>query len=71
MVDLGNLYQLGTIVEKNHKRAYEWYLKAAMSGDPGAQWAVARMCERGEGVPMNLEESEKWYLASAEQGYGD
>ena len=71
MNDLGNIYQEGVVVEQDSKVAYGWYLKAAMAGDAAAQWAVARMNEFGEGVPVDLEEAEKWYLPAAEQGYAD
>ena len=71
MNDLGNIYQQGVVVEQDLKTAYDWYLKSAMAGDAAAQWAVARMNEIGEGVPVNLEDSEKWYLSAAGLGHAD
>ena len=71
MNDLGNIYQEGVVVEQDSRIAYGWYLKSAMAGDAAAQWAVAHMNEMGEGVPVNLEESEKWYLLASEQGHAD
>ena len=57
-----------------YKDDYVWQekfksqLPAAKSGDAKAQYDVAAMYEKGNGVARNEEKAFEWYLKSAEQG---
>ena len=67
--DLGEMYSLGTGVEKNDEQAVYWYLKAAEHGDPHGQWRLAQIYAGiGTGVALNKEQARYWYLKAAEQG---
>lgn len=41
----------------------------AEEGDSDAQYSLAELYCRGDGVPRNYVEAEKWYLLSAKQGH--
>jgi len=45
--------------------------KAAEQGDADAQYDLALMYEKGEGLPQNYAEAFKWYRKAAEQGHTD
>lgn len=44
-------------------------LRAAVAGDRGAQFRIARMLERSDGIARDLPAAAAWYGKSAEQGY--
>ena len=44
---IGIMYAMGLGVEQDYERAFEWYLRAAMKGHPGAQSGVAWYYEVG------------------------
>jgi FOG: TPR repeat, SEL1 subfamily len=47
---------------------YEEILEKAETGDPDAQYKLARMFHDGDGRKVNKIEAEKWSRKSAEQG---
>ncbi|GGB10910.1 tetratricopeptide repeat protein [Allosediminivita pacifica] len=47
---IGVIYALGLGVEQDHVRAFEWYLRSAMKGHPGAQSGVGWYYELGLGM---------------------
>ena len=47
-------------IEKNDKKAFEWYLKAAEAGNTGGMYFVAFSYANGIGVQKNKETSQKW-----------
>ncbi len=57
---IGVMYAMGLGVEKDDVRAFEWYLRSAMKGHPGAQSALAGItklagaCPRGSGPGLTL-----------------
>mgnify|MGYP006093238833 CR=1 FL=1 len=55
-------------VEKDMKKAFEFYLSAANLGFPLAQYNLGSYYESGEGVIQDLKKAFKWYLEAAEQG---
>jgi hypothetical protein len=61
--DLGEMYHLGSGVEKNEEQAAYWFHKAAEEGDSRAQWWLGCL-SRG-----NAEQTANWYRKAAEQGY--
>lgn len=62
----GNIYHPGS--DENDA---EFYMHAALRGDPVAQCYLGIMYEKGMGVPMDRHEAAKWYRHAAEQGYPD
>lgn len=66
--ELGKLYQSGNGIDKDSKKATEWYKKAAEQGNADAQNDLAKCYYYGEGVEKNLLEAAVWYRKSAEQG---
>jgi len=42
--------------------------EAAEHGDAEAQYELAVMCQRGDGVPQNYHKAVRWYAKAAEQG---
>ncbi len=69
---IGVMYALGLGVEKDEVRAFEWYLRAAMKGHPGAQSGVGWYYEVGIGLPSpDLLRAYVWYVLSAIGGDPD
>jgi len=59
------------LVRKTHrdlKKAFKWYLKAAVRGQATAQFNLGVLYQNGLGVSKNLKEAFTWYLKAAEQG---
>lgn len=53
---------------QNHQEAAQWYRKAAEQGDIDAQYNIAQMSYKGDGIQKNYEEAAKWYRKIAESG---
>lgn len=69
---IGVMYALGLGVEQDHRRAFEWYLRSAMKGHPGAQSGVGWYYETGLGmVAPDLVRGYMWYVLSAIGGDPD
>lgn len=69
---IGVMYALGLGVEKDQVRAFEWYLRAAMKGHPGAQSGVGWYYEVGIGLPApDLVRAHVWYVLSTIGGDPD
>ncbi len=67
--NLGHLYRWGKGTDKNPGKAAYWYLKAAKAGFDRAQYNIAMMYLKGEGVPQDFYESVRWLKLSANQKY--
>ena len=62
---IGVMYALGLGVERDDVRAFDWYLRAAMKGHPGAQSGVGWYYEVGRGMPApDLVRAYAWYVLS-------
>ena len=59
------------IFPKNEALAYEYALRAAVSGFPTAEFAMGYFNEIGIHVPSNLKEAKIWYGRAAEHGNED
>ena len=69
---IGVMYAMGLGVPRDDVRAFEWYLRAAMKGHPGAQSGVGWYFEVGRGVAApDLVRAYMWYVLSAIGGDPD
>ena len=69
---IGVMYAMGLGVERDDVRAFEWYLRSAMKGHPGAQSGVGWYYEVGRGMPApDLNRAYMWYVLSAIGGDPD
>jgi len=69
---IGVMYAMGLGVERDEIRAFEWYLRSAMKGHPGAQSGVGWYYEIGRGMPApDLIRAYMWYVLSAIGGDPD
>jgi len=69
---IGVMYALGLGVARDDRRAFEWYLRAAMKGHAGAQSGVGWYYEVGRGLPApDLVRAYMWYALSAIGGDPD
>ncbi|MDZ7823956.1 MAG: tetratricopeptide repeat protein [Ahrensia sp.] len=69
---IGIMYAMGLGVEKDDRRAFEWYLRASMKGHPGAQSGVGWYYEVGRGLPApDFVRAYMWYTLSAIGGDPD
>jgi|TARA_B100000809_G_scaffold262515_1_gene313646 hypothetical protein len=69
---IGVMYAMGLGVERDDIRAFEWYLRSAMKGHPGAQSGVGWYYEIGRGMPEpDLIRAYMWYVLSAIGGDPD
>ena len=51
---IGVMYAMGLGVERDDRRAFEWYLRASMKAHPGAQSGIGWYYEVGRGVSKDL-----------------
>ena len=66
---LGIHYSLGLGVDRDYKKALEWFGKAAKAGHPDAQCNYGDLYNYGLGVPKDNYEAFIWYFAAAQQGH--
>jgi len=60
-IELGNRYQTGREVPKNHATAVHWFAMAAGQGDPYAAVQLGACYDDGLGVPKNDQNAYEWY----------
>jgi len=69
---IGIMYAMGLGVERDDIRAFDWYLRSALKGHPGAQSGVGWYYEVGRGLPApDLVRAYMWYVLSAIGGDPD
>lgn len=69
---IGVMYAMGLGVARDDVRAFDWYLRSAMKGHPGAQSGVGWYYEVGRGMPKpDLVRAYAWYVLSAIGGDPD
>lgn len=69
---IGILYAMGLGVERDDRRAFEWYLRSAMKGHAGAQSGIGWYYEVGRGLQeIDLVRAYMWYTLSAIGGDPD
>lgn len=64
----GELYYLGTEVEKDYKKAKKYFEKAAEYGNKSAEGYLGLFYEKGYGVEKDIEEALYWYKEAAYKG---
>ena len=65
---LGLIYEQGSIVRQNYKKAIEWYTKAALQNNADAQFSLGNLYFFGNGVSQDLEKAFDWYKKAANAG---
>jgi TPR repeat protein len=65
---LGIMYEYGRGVERDDRKAVQWYTKAAVQGVAGAQYRLGVLYDNGWGVPESDIDAVKWYREAATQG---
>ena len=62
--DVRATYALGEHYDyfRKYKKAFKFYLKAAIAGVPEAQFNTASMYEHGEGIKRDIVQAVRWYL---------
>ncbi len=69
---IGVMYAMGLGVEQDYERSFDWYLRYAMKGHPGAQSGVGWYYEVGLGMPApDLMRAYMWYVLSTIGGDPD
>ena len=69
---IGVMYAMGLGVRQDYQRAFDWYLRSALKGHPGAQSGVGWYYELGLGMPApDLVRAYMWYVLSAIGGDPD
>ncbi|MCR4754495.1 MAG: sel1 repeat family protein [Lachnospiraceae bacterium] len=56
-------------VDKDDKLAAEWYEKAALAGNPEAQYRIAQRYKNGLGVEKDIDKAQKYFELSKKAGY--
>jgi uncharacterized protein len=62
------MYAKGDGVRQDYVEAAGWFRKAAVRGDPDAQFYLGALYERGDGVPQDYVQAWAWLKAAAAQG---
>lgn len=68
LLSLGERFEKGVDVEENLEKAFYYYEKAALSGDPAALNKLGNMYAQGKGCTKNASKAASYYLAAAEKG---
>ncbi|MCX8501912.1 MAG: tetratricopeptide repeat protein [Alphaproteobacteria bacterium] len=64
---LGQAYENGEFLDKDHNKALEWYQKSAAQGNDQAQLALAINYETDESNPESLQKAIHYYQLAADQ----
>ena len=62
-------YQTGTGVDKDLRKAWEWYGKSAAKGNTEAQYDIGTLYRDGIGTKQNFQESAYWFRKAASNGH--
>ncbi len=57
-------------IDKDAKKAAQWFQKAASQGLMEAEIVLAALYDSGVGVNLNVREADKWYKRAADHGSG-
>ena len=62
-------YQTGSGVEKDLRKAWEWYGKSAAAGNTEAQYDIGTLYRDGIGTARNYKEAAYWFRKAASNGH--
>lgn len=65
---IGQRHYDGMGVPRSHRRAMEWWLRAANAGHAGAQYSLGVLYFDGVGIKTDFAEGCRWLGAAARQG---
>lgn len=67
---MGQAYYSGNLngIQRNYEQAVQYWMKAAEMGHPRSRWAMGYMCEKGYGVPKDINSAVRWWEAAAALG---
>lgn len=69
---LGSLYEEGKQgLQKNLKKAAQWYRKAADQGDAQAQYNLGLLYEEGKGMPQDYYAAAQWYQLAVDKSLSE
>jgi serine/threonine protein kinase len=68
MIELGEIYAAGVIVNRNDVEAIRWYRRAADAGDARGMLYLGGMYSLGTGVPQDYRVAARWFQAAADAG---
>lgn len=66
---LGYMYEMGLGTESNPLQAAVAYMVASDNGVAAADYRLGLLCEKGHGVPQDLEMARRWYNKALEKNY--
>ena len=67
---LGVLFDTGTGVGQDYRRALDWYQRGGAAGNRTAMFNAAVMFDAGRGTPADLPTAVTWYERAAAAGFG-
>ncbi len=70
-LELGMMYETGTVLERDFKKAAKWHRKAAEQELAEGEYQLARDYADGLGVKPDAMEALRWYRKAAAQGFVD
>ncbi|MGH9421535.1 MAG: hypothetical protein ACRD3J_16275, partial [Thermoanaerobaculia bacterium] len=62
---------LRSLQSGDHANALASFRRAALQGNPTAQYNLALMYDKGQGVPRDYKEAAAWYSKAAAHGLGE
>jgi hypothetical protein len=68
MIEIGNMYEYGTIIQKEYDLAFEWYQRSAELGNTLAMLHQANMYLFGYGVEKNIQKSYELHVLGEKLG---
>ena len=67
--NLGICYQNGIGINKNDRKAFDWYFKSARGEYLSAQNVLGDYYQNGIGIEKSFEKAIHWYNKAAENGH--
>ena len=71
MKKMAAIYREGKLIEQDFSKALEYYRIAALHGEEDAMEAMVDMCEQGQGVPVNDEDTLNFVLRLTKKMYNE
>jgi len=65
---LAYMYNSGTNLSKDHKKALHWYQRTALNNYPSAMFNLGNMYFDGKGIDVDYKKAFYWYEKAAKSG---